>query len=62
MQPNANELTLTFTVDQLAVINEGLMFIAFGRAAPVVKSINDQLVKLAPAQPQEIDKLLVNKS
>ena len=54
MQLNMNEITISLTIEQLAVINKGLMFVPFGEAAPVVKAINDQLIKLSPANTQII--------
>jgi hypothetical protein len=36
-------ITLTFTPQELAVINRALMLAPYGEVAPVVQSINQQL-------------------
>lgn len=40
-----NTYTLTFTPQQLAVINKALMLAPYGEVAPVVQAINDQLTQ-----------------
>lgn len=35
-------ITLTFTPEQLYTITEGLMLVPFGKAAPVIASIQEQ--------------------
>lgn len=42
---------LEFTDEHLAVLQEGLMHVPYGRAAPVVNHINEQLKPEPPAAP-----------
>lgn len=45
-------LTLELTEEELNIVHEGLMHVPFGRAAPVVNSISEQL---APPKPVSTD-------
>ena len=46
---------LEFTDAQLAVIEEGLMHVPYGRAAPVINHINSQLPKKEHPEPSPVD-------
>lgn len=47
-------ITLTFTPQELAVINKALMLAPYGEVAPVVHSINQQLQKAEDGQPDNL--------
>lgn len=44
-------MKLELTAEQLMVIHEGLMMVAFGKAAPVVDAINRQLNPMGGMHP-----------
>lgn len=48
------EIKLTFTPEQLSVIDEGLKLVAYGKAAPVVNHINAQLKDIFEPKTEQV--------
>ena len=51
MHPNST-ITLTFTMDQMAVLNEALLDLPFRKAAPLIQHINSEIQRAAQADQQ----------
>ena len=57
MQTNMKTIVLNLTAEQLMILNEGLMLVAFGKAAPVVAEINKQLTAQTKQELTEEERL-----